>query len=70
MSIKQLILTHYIFHSLLNLNIYSDERGGAMLTTFKNYKGNVEALRGGSDAAALIMGSYNYCGMGYLDAWR
>jgi len=47
-----------------------DERGSAMLTTFKNYKGSVEALRGGADAAALIMGSYNYCGIGYLDSWR
>ena len=70
MSRKQLILKHHIFHSLLNLNVSSDERGSAMLTTFKNYKGNVEALRGGADAAALLLGSYNYCGIGYLDAWR
>ena len=41
-----------------------------MLTAFKNYKGTVEELRGGADAAALILGSFDYCGIGYLDSWR
>jgi len=48
-----------------------DIRGGSeMLSAFKNLKGNVEALRGGADAAALIIDDFAYCGIGYLDSWR
>ena len=41
-----------------------------MLSAFRNLKGNVEALRGGADAAALIIDDFAYCGIGYLDSWR
>lgn len=44
--------------------------GSEMLSAFRSYKGTVEELRGGADAAALILGSFAYCGIGYLDSWR
>lgn len=43
--------------------------GGEMLSTFRTYKGSVEALHGGADASALIVNSFNYCGIGYLNSW-
>ncbi len=44
--------------------------GRAMLKAFKNYKGTVAELRGGADAAALILGDFEYCGIGEVDSWR
>merc|ERR1712200_189103 len=43
---------------------------GEMLSTFRKYKGSTEALRGGADAAALVVKDFSGCGRGYLDAWR
>ena len=39
-----------------------------MLTAFKNMKGNVQALRGSADAAALLVNSFDSCGRGYVNS--
>ena len=51
--------------------LFSDiQSSGEMISTFRKYKGSTEALRGGADAAALIVKHFSACGRGYLDGWR
>jgi len=51
-----------------DLNDIADGRN--MIYTFRSHKGTTAALRGGADAAALIVKSFNYCGIGFVDSWR
>jgi len=44
--------------------------GVPMLKAFDAYKGSYEALRGGADAAALIVKSSRLCGIAWVDGWR
>ena len=44
--------------------------GTQQIYAFRDLKGNSEALRGGADAAALLVRRFNYCGIGYVDSWR
>ncbi len=61
----------YTLNENILFSLLSDMNGGStMLTAFQTYKGTVAELRGGADAAALILGDFAYCGIGYLDSWR
>ena len=61
----------YTLNENILFSLLSDMNGGrAMLKAFKNYKGTVAELRGGADAAALILGDFEYCGIGEVDSWR
>lgn len=68
--INSLIPVRIKIHCIEAAELDDNNDGSAMLTSFRNYKGNVEALRGGADAAALLLGDFAYCGIGYLDSWR
>ena len=57
-------------HCLKNDDTRDIEDGSDMLSTFANYKGSDDALRGSADAAALILLDFEYCGIGYVDTWR
>jgi len=45
----------------------NDQNGSGILSAFARMKGSSAALRGSADAAALLVNSFNYCGIGYLN---
>jgi len=68
--INSLIPVRIKIHCIEPAELDDMNGGSAMLTAFQTYKGTVAELRGGADAAALILGDFAYCGIGYLDSWR
>jgi len=68
--INSLIPVRIKIHCIEAADMNDMADGRQQIYAFRDLKGNSEALRGGADAAALLVKRFNYCGIGYVDSWR
>ena len=72
-----MLLIIFVFLRSFVISIISNQRLGLVFISKMSFstilyitKSSPAALRGGADAAALIVNMFNFCGLGYLDSWR